>query len=202
MREDICISFVIGLLIASPGGPMGLLCMRRAMIQGFLAGLYSALGIALAYLLWSYVALHGLTAVSHWIEREHRPLQIGIGLLLVGYGLCELFKHPGNDAPVPNKGRFAEFFSTFLVVFLNPATLLVLTLLFTYFGISKRHSGVLDSLTIAFSVFIGAVTFWMAVSYSIQKAKNRITDIVFKRISRLSALGILVFGVVMFLCAV
>lgn len=201
MSEDIFISFTIGFLAASPGGPMGLLCMRRAMIQGFLAGLYSALGIALAYLFWAYVALHGLGAISHWIEREHRPLQIGIGLLLVGYGLLALFKPSANCTKVPKKGSWAGFVSTFLVVFLNPATLLALTLLFTYFGIAKRHSGALDSLIIAFSVFIGAITFWMAVSYSIQKARNKITDTVFKRISHLSALGILAFGVIMFWCA-
>ncbi len=141
---------------------MGSLCMRRAMIQGFHSGFNSALGIALAYLFWAYVPLHGLGTLSHWIERQHLPLQIGIGLLA-------LFKPSTNNAPTPNKGRWAGFVSTFLVVFLNPATLLTLTLLFTY---------------------------------SIQKAKHKITDGVFKRISHLSAFGILVFGVIMCWCAV
>lgn len=203
MTESLFLSFIIGFLAASPIGPIGLLCMRRVFAQGVTAGIISALGISCAYSFWAYATIHGLATFSYWIEREHQPLEIAIGLFFVLYGLHAVFNSPNTEYPTLNsRNRVTQFFSTFLVVFLNPATLVLFTALFTLFGIAKRHFGLFDSMEIALFVFIGAITFWIAASYSIQKIKSRIENLIFKKISQISAFGIMAFGMTILLYAI
>ena len=54
----------MGLAIAAPVGPIGVLCIRRTLAQGRAAGLLSGLGAATADALYGSVAAFGLTAVS------------------------------------------------------------------------------------------------------------------------------------------
>jgi threonine/homoserine/homoserine lactone efflux protein len=136
------LSSVIGFLAASPIGPMGLLCLRRTFFQGVSSGLVSALGISTAYLLWAYATIHGVSSVAHWIEQNKHPLEAAIGLLFFLYGLHALYKSRGAACPVlRRKSGPAEFFSTFLVVLLNPSTFVMFTALFTLFGVAKPPPG-------------------------------------------------------------
>lgn len=140
---------------------------------------------------------------SYWIEREHQPLEIAIGLFFFLYGLHAIINSPKTDYPtLQRKGRLAEFFSTFFVVFLNPTTFVMFTVLFSLFGVAKEHFSPIDSLEIALSVFIGAVTFWMVLFYIIYNIKSKIEDAIFKRISQLSAFGIMAFGITILLYAI
>lgn len=203
MTESLFYSFIIGFFAASPIGPVGLLCMRRAILEGFTSGIISALGISCAYSFWAYVSIHGLAAFSHWIEKEHRPLAIAIGLFFILYGLHGIFNQPNTEYPtLKSRGRVRQFFSTFLVIFLNPATFVMFTAFFTLCGVAKGHFGFLDAIEIALFVFIGAITFWLLASYSIRQMRNKIEHSIFQTISRGSAFGMTAFGIIIFLYAV
>ena len=54
----------LGLAIAAPVGPIGLLCIRRSLTQGQLMGLVTGLGAATADGLYGCMAGFGLTAVA------------------------------------------------------------------------------------------------------------------------------------------
>ncbi|MCB0207269.1 MAG: LysE family translocator, partial [Anaerolineae bacterium] len=51
---------VIGLAIAAPVGPIGVLCIRRTLAEGRLAGLVTGLGAATADTVYGAVAAFGL----------------------------------------------------------------------------------------------------------------------------------------------
>lgn len=200
MRVAIFLSFVIGFFAASPVGPMGLLCLRRTLSQGFTSGIVSALGISCAYAFWAFTAAHGVASFSHWIEQEKQALELAIGLFFSLYGLHGIFNTPNIDYPaLQRKGRLAEFFSTFFVVLINPTTFLMFTALFTLFGIAKSHFDAIDSLEIALSVLVGALMFWLAVSHIIHAIRKNLEDSIFKRISQVSAFVIMIFGIVILL---
>jgi putative LysE/RhtB family amino acid efflux pump len=203
MGTPLFYSFIIGFLAASPIGPIGLLCMRRVFVQGISAGMISALGISCAYSFWAYVTIHGLATFSNWIEREHQPLEIAIGLFFVLYGLNAIFNSPNIEYPtLKNKDNLTQFFSMFLVVFLNPATFIIFTVFFTFFGIAKAHFDFINSLELALCVFLGTMTFWMIASYTIHRNKSRIEDLFFTKIARISEFGILAFGMTILLYAI
>ncbi|HZI89685.1 MAG TPA: LysE family transporter, partial [Candidatus Polarisedimenticolia bacterium] len=55
---------LIGLSIAAPVGPIGVLCIRRTLADGRAAGLATGLGAATADALYGCVAALGLTALT------------------------------------------------------------------------------------------------------------------------------------------
>jgi len=68
-----------GFILAATVGPMWVLCFRRSIAQGALAGFVSGMGIAVADGLYGAVAAFGLTAVSGFLL-DHQ-LWIGHGLM-------------------------------------------------------------------------------------------------------------------------
>lgn len=55
---------MIGLAIAAPVGPIGLLCIHRSLSDGFKLGLMTGLGAAIADGVYGAVAAFSLSAVS------------------------------------------------------------------------------------------------------------------------------------------
>ena len=135
-----------------------------------------------------------------WIERENRLLQTGIGLIFFLYGLHAVFNTPSTNYPLLQRSGLAiGFFSSFLVVVLNPATFVMFSALFTVSGIAKIHFSLMSAVEIAAAVFTGAVVFWMILSFVFHKSRSMLSDSVYAAVSRISALLILGFGVVIFL---
>jgi putative LysE/RhtB family amino acid efflux pump len=74
---------VLGLSVAAPLGPIGVLCLRRTLAHGFLAGLAGGAGTALADALYALVAAFGVTAVSAFLAERHGLFRlVGGGMLL------------------------------------------------------------------------------------------------------------------------
>ncbi|MEM8504854.1 MAG: LysE family transporter [Cyanobacteria bacterium P01_D01_bin.1] len=88
---------VMGLAIAAPVGPIGLLCIRRTLDKGRLVGLLSGCGAATADGLYGMVAAFGLTAVSDFLVEYSDWLRIGGGLFLCYLGITTFFS--GNSLP-------------------------------------------------------------------------------------------------------
>ena len=200
MVRTLVFSFFLGFILSSPLGPMGLICLRRTLTRGRSAGLTSALGISLAYGFWSYVAIHGLTAVSSWVEQEKNILEFAIALFFFLYGLHGIFNTPDTRYPaLQNNDNASGFLPVFLVVFLNPSTFIMFVVLFTLFGVTKNHYGLFSSLKIVFSVFIGSVVFWITLSKVLHKVRKKLTDSTYILISRLSSCFIMIFGIIILL---
>jgi threonine/homoserine/homoserine lactone efflux protein len=54
---------VIGLSMAVPIGPIGILCIRRTLMEGRISGLVSGLGLATADAVYGSIAGFGLTFI-------------------------------------------------------------------------------------------------------------------------------------------
>jgi threonine/homoserine/homoserine lactone efflux protein len=87
---------VLGIMIAAPVGPIGLLCMRRTLQRGFTIGFATGLGAACADTLFGAVAALGVTAILEFMH--HYDLYIR----MIG-GLALLFGawHAWHDHPTP-----------------------------------------------------------------------------------------------------
>lgn len=78
----------LGVAIAAPVGPIGLLCIRRSLAQGRWMGLATGLGAATADGLYGAVAGFGLTAVADMLIAQATALRIVGGLIVfVLFGL-------------------------------------------------------------------------------------------------------------------
>lgn len=196
MNHEVLNGFLLGFITSSPMGPVGMLCLRRSLSIGTLSGLISASGISCAYALWSYTVIHGLTSLSHFFDQEKILLEFAIGLFFVLYGLNGIMNAPSTRYPTLKRRKkgYAEFMSTFLVVFLNPGTCIMYSVLFTLVGVSRSNPDWLDSARIAMAVFTGSMSFWILMSGLIHQTRHKMDRTTLNAVARLSSCLILGFG--------
>src|SRR4029453_14536102 len=89
----------IGFLIAVPVGPAAVLCIRRSITVGAVAGYITGIGAGRGGALLGAVAAFGLSIVEQFvIEREAWLLGIGgIGLVVMGWGTMRNPPRPLGD---------------------------------------------------------------------------------------------------------
>jgi len=196
MQDILLPGFSIGFVAASPVGPIGLLCLCRTLARGIAAVLISAPGVAFAYGFWSFAAVRGVVAVSHWFVGERAPLQLVIGLFFLLYGVHGTLNKPAaDDCPELRRRRgIGEFMSTFPFVLQNPATFIMFSALFAPFGIVNDHYGLLESLEIALTTFAGAAGFWLVVAQVVERARADSHDASSGFLVRLSLHAIALIG--------
>ena len=78
---------IVGLSIAAPVGPIGILCIRRTLAHGRAAGFVSGLGAATADAMYGAAAGFGLTVVSSVLVGGQRWLRLVGGLFLLYLGI-------------------------------------------------------------------------------------------------------------------
>jgi threonine/homoserine/homoserine lactone efflux protein len=86
--------WVLGLGIAAPVGPIGVLCIRQTLAQGWAVGLATGLGAATADACYGAIVGLGLTTVTHWLL-DYQGLLQGLG----GLFLCYLGIQTWRSAP-------------------------------------------------------------------------------------------------------
>ena len=175
MSKIYLLSFFLGFILSSPLGPIGLICLRRTFTGGRKSGLISALGISVAYGFWSFGALHGVKSIAYWIEQEKFILGLIIGIFYLFYGLHGIFNDPLTSyTPIKKNDRATEFFSTFLVVFLNPGTFVMFVIYFALFGVSNIRYTLLETIAVALFIFIGSIVFWLILTQLLHHVKKKI----------------------------
>ncbi|MGH2517343.1 MAG: LysE family transporter, partial [Ktedonobacterales bacterium] len=78
---------LLGLSIAAPVGPIGVLCIRRTVALGWLVGFVTGLGAATADGFYGGVAGFGLTAVSGFLLSARLWIHLLGGVFLVYLGV-------------------------------------------------------------------------------------------------------------------
>lgn len=196
----------IGVAIAAPVGPIGLLCIRRTLNKGRVVGLLSGCGAATADGLYGMVAAFGLTAVSDFLVEYSDWLRIGGGLFLCYLGLTTFLSgnhsqtltalnlnlNDSNDSltSIASSPFFSAYTSTLVLTLTNPATILSFLAIFAGLGIT--HSAYLDSVTLVFGVFAGSILWWLVLVSGVAYLRDRLTS---ERLFRLNQFSSKVFGV-------
>lgn len=157
---------IIGVSIAAPVGPIGLLCIQRAMAQGRLAGFVSGLGAATADAIYGVVAALGLGALTALLLEHERWLRLGGGVFLLWLGLSMLRAPAPQDvvtaARVPNLG--AAYVSTLLLTLANPMTILAFIGIFAGVGGAQLAADAWSAGWLVAGVFLGSAAWWLWLS--------------------------------------
>ncbi|HVS53429.1 MAG TPA: LysE family translocator [Opitutaceae bacterium] len=156
---------IVGFSIAAPVGPIGVLCIRRSLTQGRLAGFVSGLGAATADVIYGVVAALGLTAISHALLAQRLWLQLGGGAFLVYLGVATLRPHRAvNAARPPESARLSSAYaSTLGLTLTNPMTILSFLAIFAGLG-AGTTSGAWPAIALVLGVFLGSAAWWLCLS--------------------------------------
>jgi threonine/homoserine/homoserine lactone efflux protein len=201
----------VGLAIAAPVGPMGMLCIRRTLTGGPRAGLAIGFGIATGDASYGLIAALGLVGISHFMLAYDRPLHLLAGLFLLYLGLRALFqKTPADTAATQSEsesasagklsqigraGALRAYASSLLLTLTNPQTVVMFAALFTTLAPRGAFSPTL-ALTTVGGVFCGSIAWWCVLVTVVSLARHAIGGKLRVVIDRLAGVTLAAFGVV------
>ncbi|AMV43523.1 LysE family translocator [Paraburkholderia caribensis] len=203
----------VGLAVAAPVGPMGMLCIRRTLTDGPRAGLAIGLGIAGGDAIYGLIAALGLVSVSHFMLAYDKPLHIIAGLFLLYLGIRTMLqKDPagngngnsnsnssdnpeGKLANIGHAGTIKAFASALLLTLTNPQTVIMFAALFTTLAPRGPFSSSV-ALTTVLGVFCGSIAWWCVLVTAVSLARHAIGHKLRVIIDRIAGLALAVFGIV------
>jgi threonine/homoserine/homoserine lactone efflux protein len=171
---DLIKGAIVGVVIALPLGPVGVLCVRRTLFEGPSYGFVSGLGAATADSLFGVIAGFGLTIVRDFLLGYQDWLGVGGGVFLLVVGIRALARAPEAElGPVGDEALFAAYASTFALTITNPITILAFAAIFAQIGVSSE-SGYLDTGLLVIGVFLGSLIWWLGLSFGIAALHRRL----------------------------
>jgi threonine/homoserine/homoserine lactone efflux protein len=183
----------IGFSIAAPVGPIGVLCIRRTLAEGRLAGLVSGLGAATADLVYGLVAGLGLTLISDILVERQQWLRLVGGAFLCYLGTTTFLAHPNQRAaPQRAEGVFGLYASTFFLTLTNPLTILSFAAIFA--GLGLTETGAKAAWELVLGVFIGSALWWLTLSTIVGVLRHRLSQTALGWVNRLAGTVIAGFG--------
>lgn len=187
---------VIGLAIAAPVGPIGVLCIRRTLAEGRLWGLVSGLGAATADAAYGAVAALGLTVVSGLLLGGEFWLRLVGGFFLLFLGARTFLSKPSESpASAGGRGLLGAYASTLLLTLTNPTTILSFAAIFAGLGAGAADGDVLSAMTLVCGVFLGSALWWVFLSTATGLFRSRLSTGGLRWVNRVSGVIIAAFGV-------
>ena len=188
-------SLVIGFSIAAPVGPIGVLCIRRTLLEGRIFGLVSGLGAASADAIYSAIAGLGLTFLSSLLLNQQDWIRLVGGGFLCYLGVKAFFSKPAEkEAAAKGTGLLGAYLSTFALTITNPLTILSFAAVFASFGLGAGKPDLLSAVLVIAGVFTGSATWWFLLSGGVSLLRKRFDRHVQGRVNKISGLVIMGFG--------
>ena len=186
----------VGLVIAVPVGPVGIMCVRRTIFEGKLAGLVSGLGAATADALFGCIAAFGLTFVSDWLIGYHQWLRIAGGCYLLYVGGAALLAEPeAKQSSEPDaEGLLRDFLSTFALTLTNPITILAFLGIFSALGLTGEDATFARAAVMVIGVWLGSLLWWLALTLGLGSFFRSVEARHLKWINRASGIILLLSG--------
>ncbi len=175
-----------------------MLCFRRTLARGMLAGFVSGMGIAAADGIYGAIAAFGLTAVSGFLLEHGFWLGLaGAGFLLWLGARALLAKPVALDAVpgnAPPGSLAAAFGSTLGLTLANPPTILAFAAIFAGLGLGASASYAAAGLIVA-GVVLGSAAWWLILALGAGWLRGHIGPGLARAVNVFSGLTILGFAV-------
>jgi len=186
---------VIGISIAAPVGPIGVLCIRRSLADGPKIGFVTGLGAATADAAYGAVAGFGLTAISGFLMNQRFWLGFIGGVFLCYLGVRTFISRPAESAAKAREGGLWSAYSSTLVLTLtNPMTILSFVAVFAGFGLGGSPDYTAATVLVL-GVFLGSALWWLLLSSGAGLFRSRLGSTWMQAVNRLSGCVIFAFGV-------
>jgi threonine/homoserine/homoserine lactone efflux protein len=184
---------VLGLAVAAPVGPIGVLCIRRSLAEGRTAGFVVGLGAATADAVYGAVAGFGLTIVSSFLVDQRVWLRLVGGIFLCCLGLRTLVARPAEKAAGGGRGGglIGAYASTFFLTLTNPTTILSFAAIFAAVSVKTEASTVVPLIV---GVFLGSASWWLLLSTGASLIRGRVGPRGMRAVNAVSGATILAFG--------
>jgi threonine/homoserine/homoserine lactone efflux protein len=187
-------SLLIGLSIAAPVGPIGLLVIQRTLQRGPAVGLATGLGAALADAAYGAVGAFGVTSLIGVLTGARVPLALGGGAFLLWLAWRIWRTPPAARAAVAEGGLslLSSFAGTFVLTLSNPATIFSFI---AVFGTLAGRAALPSPWPMVAGVLVGSALWWLLLSAVVGRLRARFDTRLQRLVNRLSALLLAGFAI-------
>ena len=187
---------LLGIVVAAPVGPIGLLCIRRTLEGGIVMGLATGLGAALADATFGAVAAFGVKAMTDWLTGHQTTFRLvgGAVMLIIAFVSFRAQPHP-REIKRDVRTALGGFAVGLGLTLTNPATIFAFVAIFAGFGLGGELSGNREAITLVIGVFLGSALWFLTLSSGVAMVRHMISDTVFRRINRGAAVLLAGFGI-------
>nr|WP_319772943.1 LysE family transporter [Breoghania sp.] len=196
----------IGLIVSAPVGPVNLMTIQRALMQGFRPALAAGVGAVFADTLYAAVAAFGVSTVTHFLADHRLAIQAIGGVLLIGFGLVTLRSHPHIDrfevtrgvsrpGATSGKGILPSMLAAFVMTLTNPGAVLGFLAIFGSLGdwAPPRHD-TLGAVILVSGVALGAFVWWTGLAAFVRIVRDKLTDHWLEAINLAAGALLTIFG--------
>ena len=176
---DTCVHIYAGFLIAAPVGPVGILCIRKALADGRSAAFIAGLGAAFADTFYGAVAALGISVVSQFIDGHQTMVRLigGVMLLYIGWTSLRTETLSIDQDDYKRNGLIKDFLSTFVITLTNPATILAFFSVFATISSLGMQSGHNTGWVLVFGVFVGSSLWWLVLSGTVAAIRTKFSPV-------------------------
>lgn len=190
------VGIIIGLSIAAPVGPVGIVCIRRTLVRGRLSGLVSGFGAATADGFYGVVAAFGLTVISDILVGHLFFLRLLGGLFLVYLGIRTCVAKPAVDPVSADESNLpGDYWTTLVLTLTNPLTILSFAGVFAALGVGSSQGDFFSSVMMVLGVIAGSVLWWVILVSGIAAFRSRFNPRLLELVNRVSGSIIVLFGI-------
>lgn len=127
---------LIGIVASAPMGPVGILCVQRALNKGRIYGLVTGLGAALSDIIYALITGYGLSFIYDFINNRTALfwLQLIGAVLMFIFGVHTFRSNPSKNTHKVSRNKSSlvhNGVTGFFLAFSNPLLVLLFLALFT-----------------------------------------------------------------------
>lgn len=186
----------LGVTVAAPLGPVGMLCINRTLERGFVAGMAGGVGTALADSIFAGFAALGLAMFATILEALDVPLRLFGGALIIWLGWRSLTPRAvSTQRDVETRNLLGTAVTTFVLTITNPMTILFLAAIFAGLGLGSDPT-LTGAALVVLGVFLGSMLWWGFLSGSIMLFRRKMSFRFVKWVSYVSGGILMVLGAV------
>lgn len=199
---------LIGILVSAPMGPTGILVIQRTLNKGWLPGLLTGLGAVLSDLFYAVISGLGIAFIVDWIQHYQITLQFCGSLFIAVYGFYLWYSNPASSLGTSDRlakstthkrrGWMKFFFTGLGLTISNPL------IVFFYLALFARTNFLFDAdakhwwlYILGFGCIVaGAISWWILITWIINKIRNHFKLRTLKIINR--SIALLMFSIALY----
>jgi threonine/homoserine/homoserine lactone efflux protein len=183
----------IGVAIAAPVGPIGLLVIQRTLQRGVGLGLATGLGAAAADAVYGAIGAFGITGLIRWLQGVRVPLALGGAVFLLWLAWRSWHAPLAERAAEASDARawLPAFVGTFVLTLSNPATIFSFI---AVFGSLAARGPLGSPWPMVLGVLVGSALWWLLLCLTLGRMRALFDARWQRRINRVSALMLAAFA--------
>ena len=202
MLDSLIKGFIVGIGASIPLGPLGVMCVQKTLSKGRISGIATGLGASLTDTFFAALAILSLALIQDFVNTNRNLVLLIGGSIVMAIGFKIFITNPVKQIRQNKGGKklFEDFISAFIMTITNPGAIFLILGLFAFTGLAVNSTSSWRVIISALAgVFIGALTWWIILSTSINifRAKFRLRQLLL--INRIAGIVIIVLGLFSFI---